>query len=169
MQLVVADIDRVDARGAAFQKDLGESTGGGAEVETDAPLRGERKIIQRRCQLDAAAGDIGMGRFVLNRHAFPQFLGRLCDLLTIRLDPSCLNRRLRFRSACGKAVADKENVGALTSIRHRQRLDAPWLPGSMRSPQRRRVHAPAPKARQQQSLWRPDPRSHTCAPACPDR
>jgi hypothetical protein len=47
-----------------------------------------------------------------------QSLRWLCDSLSVRLYISRADSGLRLGSACGKAVADKENVGALASIRH---------------------------------------------------
>ena len=42
MQLVAADIDRVDPPGAAREQHFGESAGRGADIETDASARSNR-------------------------------------------------------------------------------------------------------------------------------
>jgi hypothetical protein len=57
-------------------------------------------------------------RFVIDVHTLVQSLRWLCDSLSVRLYISRADSGLRLGSACGKAVADKENVGALASIRH---------------------------------------------------
>ena len=60
MQLIAADVDRVDAPRAAQNQDFGEAAGRGADVEADTPGHVEMKMIERRCKLDAAARHIGM-------------------------------------------------------------------------------------------------------------
>jgi hypothetical protein len=59
-QLAVADIHRVDLRGALGQQHVGEAAGGGAEVHADAALRRQAEMLQPVRQLHAAAGDPGM-------------------------------------------------------------------------------------------------------------
>ena len=60
MQLIAADIDRVDAPRAAREQDLGEAAGRGADVEADAIRHVEREMIERERKLDAAARHIRM-------------------------------------------------------------------------------------------------------------
>ena len=60
MQLIAADVDRVDALRAAQNQNFGEAAGRGADVEADAPGHVEMKMIERGCKLDAAARHIRM-------------------------------------------------------------------------------------------------------------
>ena len=57
MKLVAPDIDGVDAGSAALEQHLGEASGRGANIERDEALRVEAEGVERRCQLEPAAGD----------------------------------------------------------------------------------------------------------------
>ena len=61
MKLVAPDIDGEDAGSAALEQHLGEAPGRGANIERDEALRVEAKSVERRCQLEPAAGDEGRG------------------------------------------------------------------------------------------------------------
>ena len=56
MKLVAPDIDGVDAGSAALEQHLGEASGRGANIECDEALRVEAEGVERRCQLEPAAG-----------------------------------------------------------------------------------------------------------------
>ena len=60
MQLIAADVDRVDASRAAQSQNFGEAAGRGADIEADTPRHVEMKTIERGCKLDAAARHVGM-------------------------------------------------------------------------------------------------------------
>src|SRR5580698_1198314 len=62
MQLIAADVDRVDALRAAQSQNFGEAAGRGANVEANAPGHVEMKMIERGCKLDAATRHIRMLR-----------------------------------------------------------------------------------------------------------
>src|SRR5262252_10580292 len=55
MQLIATDIDRVDASRAAFDQDLGEAAGRGADVEAHLAGDVECQTVERMRELDAAA------------------------------------------------------------------------------------------------------------------
>jgi hypothetical protein len=55
MQLIPADIDRIDAAGAAREEHLGKPASRGADIEAGAAADVEREGIERRGKLDAAA------------------------------------------------------------------------------------------------------------------
>ena len=55
VELAVADVDRLDSRRAALQQAIGESAGGRAHVQADAPAHVDLEMIQRRGQLEPAA------------------------------------------------------------------------------------------------------------------
>ncbi len=55
MQLVAADVDRVDPARAARQQHLGEAAGRGADVEADAAGDVEAEPVERMRELDAGA------------------------------------------------------------------------------------------------------------------
>ena len=55
VQLVAADIDGIDAARAASEEDVAESARRCTNVETDAIARIELEVLERCCQLDAAA------------------------------------------------------------------------------------------------------------------
>src|SRR6185437_14504550 len=52
MQLVAADIDRIDALRAALEQDFGKAAGRRADVEANAVLNVEAEAIERRRQFD---------------------------------------------------------------------------------------------------------------------
>src|SRR5262249_60396840 len=54
-ELPMTDIDGIDAPGTAGQQYVGEAAGRGADVERDALLGLDRKMIERVGELDAAA------------------------------------------------------------------------------------------------------------------
>ena len=56
-ELAVADIDRIDPRGAARQQHVGEAAGRGADIEGDLSVDRDREMIERVSQLDAAPRD----------------------------------------------------------------------------------------------------------------
>ena len=58
IELAGSDVDRVDAGGAALQETIGESTGGGADIEADFAGDLNAEMIERRLQLQSAASDI---------------------------------------------------------------------------------------------------------------
>ena len=62
MQLAVADIDGVDAPGAAGEQYLAEAAGRSADIEADATPRIEAEMFKRRGELDSAARHVGMCR-----------------------------------------------------------------------------------------------------------
>ncbi len=57
-QLAAADIEGVDAGGAALQQDVGEAAGRGADIERDQPPRIDLERVERGRQLVTAAADI---------------------------------------------------------------------------------------------------------------
>ena len=59
VKLVAPDIDGEDAGSAALEQHLGEASGRGANIERDEALRVEAEGVQRRCELEPAAGDEG--------------------------------------------------------------------------------------------------------------
>jgi len=63
MQLPAPDIDGEHHAGAVGEQDFGESAGRGADVETDVILDGKRILLQRACELDAAARHKRVRRF----------------------------------------------------------------------------------------------------------
>ena len=60
MKLVAADIDGINAFGAAQNQHLGEAAGRGADVDADAIRDVELKMIERRRKLDPAAGNVSV-------------------------------------------------------------------------------------------------------------
>ena len=64
-QLTPADVDRVDVGGAPLQEAVGEPAGRRAGVEGAAPVDDDRKRVERRRELLAAAGDVAR---LGNRH-----------------------------------------------------------------------------------------------------
>ncbi len=64
VQLVVADIDGVDPRRAAFQQHLGEAAGRGAEVEAGHPRRLDAAGLETRNELESGARDIAGGGII---------------------------------------------------------------------------------------------------------
>jgi hypothetical protein len=60
VDLPVTDVERDDARRAAFEQDVGEAAGGGADVERLASLDGNAEGVERVRELDAAAPDVRM-------------------------------------------------------------------------------------------------------------
>src|ERR1051326_1657089 len=63
MQLVAADVDRIDMPRAASEQNFSKAPGGRADVEANAILDIEAETIERGRQFDAAARDVGMFGF----------------------------------------------------------------------------------------------------------
>ena len=78
MQLPAADIDRVDAPRATLQQDFGEAAGRGADIEADAALQIESKLIEGGGELDAAARYVRMLGRGLDSRRSGNLLRRLC-------------------------------------------------------------------------------------------
>ena len=62
VDLPVTDVERDDARRAAFEQDVGKAAGGGADIERLASLDGNAEGVERVRELDAAAPDVRMVR-----------------------------------------------------------------------------------------------------------
>ena len=56
----MTDVERDDPRRAAFEQDVGEAAGGGADVERLASLDGNAEGVERMRELEAAAPDVRM-------------------------------------------------------------------------------------------------------------
>ncbi|MNT47267.1 hypothetical protein D3C72_1839670 [compost metagenome] len=63
MQLVVADIDGIDAGGTALHQHLGEAAGGSAHIETGLARRVDAASVEPGHQLERGAGNV-VGRRV---------------------------------------------------------------------------------------------------------
>ena len=100
MQLIAADVDRVDAPRAAQNQNFGEAAGRGADVEADAPRHVEMKTIERGCKLDAAARHIRM-------------LGLGCD---DRGGRDCLRRLAHRHAVGGHQARGNRSLGAGAAI-----------------------------------------------------
>src|SRR4029077_7501401 len=61
VELGASDIDRIDKSRASVQQHLCESAGRGADIEADAALRIEVKVVKRCRELDAASRHIRVG------------------------------------------------------------------------------------------------------------
>ena len=61
MELAPAHIHGVDLGRAAGDQDLGEASGRGAEIERHPALGIETESIERRLELETAAGHVGAG------------------------------------------------------------------------------------------------------------
>ena len=60
MKLAAPDIDGINALGAAQNQNLGKAAGRSADIDADAIRDIELKMIERRRQLDPAAGDVSV-------------------------------------------------------------------------------------------------------------
>lgn len=60
-QLAVTAIDTDDLRRAALQHTVGESAGGGADVKTNSSCEIDLPMVERGCEFQSAAADVGKG------------------------------------------------------------------------------------------------------------
>src|ERR1700720_3088129 len=112
VQLLAADIDGIDAARAAGEEDVAESARRCTNVETDAIARIELEVLERRCQLDAAARHPGMLRLGGERRIGCDLLRWLCDDYGIGCDPSGHDGSLSFCAAVEHAALDQQTVDA---------------------------------------------------------
>ncbi len=110
MQLSAADIERIDAPRAAREQNLGKSAGRCADVEADAARGIEPEMIERRRQLDPAAGDEGMRRLRAQHGIDGDFVRRLGDDGFIRRHPAGRNGSLRLGAAFEQTALDEETI-----------------------------------------------------------
>ena len=118
VQLPAADIDRVDAPGAALQQHLREAAGRGADIEADHAARIEAEMIERGHELQAAARHVrmrraraqfGVDRDFLGRFAHDRVVGAAPDRLRSRPAPWRGCRTGRARPADGRRGGESCN------------------------------------------------------------
>lgn len=61
MELAVADVERVYAAGAVLEEAIGETAGGGADVEADVAGGVEGEGVESGFEFVACAGDVAVG------------------------------------------------------------------------------------------------------------
>ena len=110
-ELSVADVDRVDLRGAVLQHTIRKAAGGSADIHAGFAGEVEAEIGDRLFELQAAAADIGQrvaayldgGVFVVGSAAFVR-------LLVVDVDLTCHDDRLCLFTALGKALFIYQNI-----------------------------------------------------------
>ena len=112
MQLVVPDVDRVHAPGAACEQHLGKAAGRSTDIETDASRDIYSRLLKCSREFDAAARDPGMRRCRLQRR-IDRDLGRwLGDDDGVGRNQSGCDRGLRLRAAREQAALHEQLIGA---------------------------------------------------------
>ena len=101
VELSGAGVDRIDARGAALQQAIGESAGGGANVQADFSSHGNSEMIERGFQLQPAAADITRLLEQLDFRASVDVRARLVGLLAIDQHLPGQNQRAGFLARLG--------------------------------------------------------------------
>src|SRR5262249_17735000 len=107
MQLIVSDIDGIDAGSTAIEQHFAETAGRGAKVEADPFLGIDGECVERSRELNSAAGNIGM------REARAEFsLGRKrlrgsFHQHAVSGNQSCFDCCLRTRPAWREATLDQ--------------------------------------------------------------
>jgi len=112
VQLAVSDIDGKDHGRAVRQQNLGEASCGRADVEADMALDLDGILFQRGCELDAAAGDVGMRRLGPERGIARDDFRRLYDGLVIGDDEARVDCRARPCPALEQPALDQEYIDA---------------------------------------------------------
>ena len=117
MQLPPAHVDGVHPQCAALEERVGESAGGGAQVDADAPLDRQAELVQRLLQLEASARDVSQ------RFLDPQ-LQRRVEQLAGLLHPMIAgddapgeDQRLRLGARLGEPALLQQHVGAHLHLR----------------------------------------------------
>ena len=113
-ELPPADIDGVDARGAAAEQHINETARRGTQVQADRTGRVETESLQPGLQLDAAARDPGViatGDGQLR--SFFQFLARLAERTTVAEHQPSRDQRLGSVSTLGQTSGHQQTVRAL--------------------------------------------------------
>src|SRR5579862_938823 len=109
VQLAVADVDRNHAGSAALQEHVGETAGGGADVEAVEARRVQAEGVERVRELLAAARDVRRAALELELGAFVHLLARLL----VARHEAREHQRLRLRARLGEPPLHKEDVQAL--------------------------------------------------------
>src|SRR5208282_208626 len=112
MQLAVPGIDANDFGGAAREKNMGETAGRGADIETKLVSRIEAEGIESCGQLDTAARDPRIGRRGFDHSVRPNRRRRFADDFPIGTHESGRNGFLRLGSARKKLAPNQRDIGA---------------------------------------------------------
>ena len=127
MELVAADVDRMDARRAPRQQDMREAAGRGAEIEGDFPGRIVAEGIEPGGELAAAARYPRVRRLGHDGGSVRERVRWLPDDLPVRRHAAGGNGLLRLGAAVEIAAGDEGDIGT------------PGLPVHGRAPYRSRA------------------------------
>ena len=119
VELVAADIDGVDMGGIPPQQHVGEAAGRSADIEAGQAGGVEAEGVERRRELETAAGDVGVGGRGLDPRIRADRVRGTCDEAAVGPDQAGLDRRPRLRPAAEMPVLDQEPVGPQPLARHR--------------------------------------------------
>src|SRR5205823_8269645 len=113
VELSVTDVERDHASDAALQQHVREAAGRRSDVESVDALDGDRELVERMCELLAAARDEA-------RRPLDDELSRLVDLLArLRMagyEPS-EDECLGLRAALGEPALDEQHIEPLLHVR----------------------------------------------------
>ena len=115
MQLVAADVDRVNALRSARKQHLRKAAGRGADIETDAAGDIERKMIECGGELDSAARDIGVLGPCGNDGRRRNFFGRLTDDRAVGDHAAGSDCRLRAGAAFEQAARHQKTIDTVSA------------------------------------------------------
>src|SRR5262249_6988533 len=113
VELAVADVDRVDAGGAALEQTVRESAGRRPDVEADPPRRIDPEAVEGGGELHAAARDVRM--LGAGDGDFRVLVVRLAGLPRgppVDLDEPREDEGLRLRARRRQAARDEQDVEA---------------------------------------------------------
>jgi hypothetical protein len=109
-ELVRSHVDGVDADGSSLEQAVGEATGGGSDVDADPAVRIDLEGIERALELEAAAADVALFFFDLERGVFGELGGGLVDDAVAAADFSGEDESLGLLAGVAEATGDEKCV-----------------------------------------------------------
>ena len=111
VELAAADIDGDHRARAAAQQAVAEASGRGADVDAVESRRVDREAVERRLELEPAAGDVDPAALDLDRGLLLEHLPRLGGALAAGADPDERRPGSRSRQPNGSAPGPVRRAG----------------------------------------------------------
>ena len=110
IELAGADIDRMDAHGSGLEQNVGESAGGGADIEAGPAGDIDGEVAERAGQLEAAAAHVGRAREDLDATVIGDGLAGLGGFLPVDEHLAGHDQGLGFLAGFGEPAFHNEPV-----------------------------------------------------------
>jgi len=110
IDLAGADIDGMDPRGSGLEQNVGESAGGGADIEADPAGDIDGEVGERASQFEAAAADVGRAREDLDAAVVGDGLAGLGGFLAVEEHLAGHDEGLGFFAGFSEAACQDEPV-----------------------------------------------------------